>query len=169
VALLRLEQGRLADARADIAQLPGGLRGRRATAALLRAMLRRAEGDARGAAALLESEFAALYRESPKTWPLFTLPLVTAAEWRLLAGDPRAADSIARLARSAAILDSLTLTRSALVGRAELTLARALEAEHDLAAARQAAQRATVALANGYGDGNRWTHDARLLVDSLSR
>jgi hypothetical protein len=36
-------------------------------------------------------------------------------------------------------------------------------------AAREAAQRASIALSNGYGEGNRRTQLARALVDSLSR
>jgi len=94
---------------------------------------------------------------------------VTAGEWRLAAGDPQGADSIARLARSAATLDSLTLTRSGLVGRAELLLARALRARNDAPAAREAAQRADAALSSGYGVSHPWTAAARALRDSVPR
>ena len=167
-AQLRLDQGKLPEARAAIGQLPGGLPGRRATAAMLRARLLRAEGDPAGASRLLEGELGTLYRESTKTLSLFTLPLVTAGEWRLAAGDPRGADSFARLGRSAAALDSLALSRSALAGRAELLLARALHTEQDRPAARAAAERAIVALANGYGADHQWTRWARALRDSLS-
>jgi len=166
---LRLEQGRLRDAQATSDRLPGGLRGRRATAAMLRARLFDARGDRAGAARLLERELTALYTESPKTQTLFTLPLVTAGEWRLASGDARGADSLARLARTAATLDTLSATRSGLVGRAELLLARALHAQRDLPAARAAAQRASVALTNGYGPSSRWPITARELLDSLSR
>ncbi len=86
-----------------------------------------------------------------------------------LTGDARGADSLARLARVVAAIDSIALTRSGLVGRAELLRARALRAQRDLPGARQAAARATIALANGYGEGNAWTRVARLLVDSLAR
>ncbi|MDH4044173.1 MAG: serine/threonine protein kinase, partial [Gemmatimonadota bacterium] len=51
---LRLDQGRLTEARAAIRQLPGGLRGRRATGVMLRARFRRANGDPAGAATMLE-------------------------------------------------------------------------------------------------------------------
>lgn len=118
--------------------------------------------------ALLERELAALYSESPKTQTLFTLPLVTAGEWRLALGDARGADSLARLARTAATLDTLTLTRSGLVGRSELLLARALHAQGQMPAAREAAQRASVALTNGYGSSSRWPREARALLDSPS-
>ncbi len=64
-------------------------------------------------------------------------------------------------------MDSVALTGSALAGRAELLLARALRAQGDTPAARHAARRASVALANGYGPANRWTLAARALVDSL--
>jgi hypothetical protein len=169
MAQLRLEQGRLGEARAAVAKLPTGTRGRRAIGAMLRARLIHAEGDGPGARALLEGELGALYAEPQKPIQLFTLPLVTAGEWRLSTGDARGADSLARLGRDAAALDSLALTRSALVGRAELVSARALRAQGHAAAAREAAGRAWVALANGYGPGNRWTAAARALADSLSR
>ena len=169
LAQLRLEQGRIAEARRAAEKLPGGLRGRRATAAMLRARLLRAEAGGRSASDLLERELAALYRESPKTQTLFTLPLVTAGEWRLGAGDARGADSLARMARSAATLDSLSATRSGLVGRAELVLARALRAQGQAPAAQEAAQRAQVALSNGYGASSTWTRTARALLDSLPK
>jgi hypothetical protein len=156
VMQLRLEQGRLDEAQQAAAKLPGGLRGRRATAAMLRARLLRAQGRNTAASELLERELASLYRESPKTQTLFTLPLVTAGEWRLSAGDARGADSIAKMARAAATLDSLSATRSGLVGRAELLLARALGLEGQTTAARDAGQRAKIALANGYGAANHW-------------
>jgi serine/threonine-protein kinase len=169
LALLRLNQGRLAEARDAVARLPGGLRGRRATAAMLKAMLARAQGDPAGASRLLERELTALYSESPATLSLFTLPLVTAGEWRLAAGDARGADSLARLGRTAAALDSLALSRSALAGRSELLLARALRAQGNAPDARLAAERAIVALGNGYGATNPWTRSARALLDSLPK
>jgi serine/threonine-protein kinase len=166
---LRLEQGRIAEARAAAERLPGGLRGRRATGAMHRARLAYAQGLHALASGLLERELTALYRESPETQTLFTLPLVTAGEWRLAAGDAQGADSIARLARSAATLDSLTLTRSGLVGRADLLLAHALRAQGNAPAAREAAQRASQALSNGYGSTHHWPGAARALLDSLPR
>jgi serine/threonine-protein kinase len=169
LAQLRLDQGRLRDAEAAVAKLPGGLRGRRATAAWLRARLLDARGERRAAAALLEHELTALYAESPNTLTLFALPLVTAAEWRLASGDARGADSLARMARSSAALDSLCRTGSGLVGRAELLLARALSAQNEAPAALEAARRASVALTRGYGSASRWRHDASALLDSLSR
>jgi hypothetical protein len=101
--------------------------------------------------------------------PLFALPLVTAGEWRLALGDARGADSLARMARSSAALDSLCRTGSGLVGRAELLLARALSARNETPAALEAARRASVALSHGYGSASRWPHDASALLDSLSR
>ena len=169
LAQLRLDQGRPADAREHVARLASGPRGRRATRAMLRARLRRAEGDTSGAAALLEGELATIYREPGVLLSQFAPPLVTAADWRLAAGDARGADSLARLARTAAATDSLALSRSAHVGRAELLLARALRARGDLPAARDAARRAGVALANGYGSANAWTNAARALADSLAQ
>jgi hypothetical protein len=166
---LRTEQGRVRDAQIAAKRLPTGLRGRRAIVAMARARLLHAQGDHVGAVALLERELSALYAESPQALTQFTLPLVTAGDWRLASGDARGADSLARLARTAATLDSLTATRSGLVGRAEMLLARALEAEGRVVSAREAAQRATVALTNGYGASGRWPREARALLDSLTR
>ena len=96
-------------------------------------------------------------------------PDVVICDWRLADGDAQGADSIARLARAAAAIDSLALVRSALVGRAELLRARALRARGDTGNSREAAARAAVALAGGYGPRNSWTRAAQSLVDSLSR
>ncbi|MGE0443317.1 MAG: serine/threonine-protein kinase, partial [Gemmatimonadales bacterium] len=167
VALLRLEQGRLAEARAaaaNLARVDRSFRGMRSYYALVRARLLDAGGDRARAARLLEDELAAVYREAPKTLPHFALPLVTAGEWRLARGDAGAADSLARLAIAAGAMDSLALTRGATVGRAELLRSRALAAQGDSAAARAAAGRAAVALANGYGPDHAWTRTARELL-----
>ena len=169
LAELRLEQSRLADARGPVAQLPAVRRGQRATAAMLRARLQRAEGDSRGASAFLERELGTVWNDGQQRLTLFALPLVTAGEWRLAAGDARGADSLALLARTAPAVDSLALVRSALAGRAELLRARALRAGGRVAEARQAADRAVTALGNGYGPNHRWTRSARVLADSLAR
>jgi hypothetical protein len=125
-----------------VATLPSGARGQRATAALLKARLRRAEGDTASASALLEDELRALSTDGKKPLTLFSLPFVAAGEWRLMAGDARGADSLALLARRAGMLDSLSATHSALVGRAELLRARTLLALGDPRAAGEAAARA---------------------------
>ena len=167
LALIRTSQGRLAEARSSAAQLPGGLRGRRATAALVRATILHAEGRSAAAVRLLEGELAALYAESQATLSLFTLPLVTAGEWRLAAGDAQGADSLAQLGWRAATLDSLAPLRSGLAGRADLLRAQALRARGDTTGLRVVAQRAVVALTNGYGATNAWTRTAIALRDSL--
>jgi serine/threonine-protein kinase len=169
LAQLRLDQSRTAEARAAIGRLPDDRRSQRAVAAMLRARLRWAEGDAAGASALLESELGTLLADGGPRLTHFALPLVTAGDWRLVRGDLGGADSLALLARSAAAIDSVALERSALAGRAELLRARAIHAQGHLPDARAAAQRAVRALANGYGPDNRWVRGARLLVDSLSR
>jgi hypothetical protein len=169
LAQLRLDQGRLGDARAAISQLPTARRGQRAIAAWLQARLRAADGDHSGAAALLERELGTLLTDGQPRLTLFALPLVTAGEWRLARGDPRGADSIAQLAQSAAAIDSAALGRSALAGRALLLHARALRMRGDLPNARHAATAAVLALGNGYGSANRWTAAARSLADSLAQ
>ena len=165
---LRLDQGRVAQARDVVARLPADRRGQRASAAMLRARLRRLEGDPIGASALLERELTGLLSDGKPVLTWFAMPLVTAGEWRLAGGDARGADSLARLARAVAAVDTVALTRSGLAGRAELLRARALRAQRRLPDARAAAERAVLALANGYGRDNRWTRAARLLVDSLA-
>jgi eukaryotic-like serine/threonine-protein kinase len=169
LAQLRLDQGRLREARAVVAQLPTAPRGRRATGAMLRARLRRAEGDTAGAAALLEREMALALNDGQPPLTTFALPLVTAGEWRLAAGDARGADSLARAAWRAARIDPIAAERSGLTGRAQLLHARARRALGDAAGARAAARQATVALASGYGSAHRWTREARALLDVLPR
>ncbi len=165
---LRLEQGRLAEARAAAGRLPDDRRGQRAIAALLRARLRRAEGDPLGASALLERELRTLLTDGQPSLTLFALPLVTAGEWRLTRDDARGADSLALLARRAAAIDSLALVRSALAGRAELLRARALRDRGRLPEARAAAAQAATAFTIGCGREHAWTQAARALVDSLT-
>ena len=160
VAELRLEQSRLAEARAAVSRLPDERRGQRATAAMLRARLRAAEGDSAGAAALLEREMATLLSDGQPGLTLFALPLVIAGEWRLARGDAAGADSLARLARDAAAIDSLALERSALAGRAELLQARALRHAGPGGASRHCAWDRLWAT-------ERWTQAARVLLDSL--
>ena len=167
---LRIEQGRLSEARQLAARLPLRTRGRRITGAWLRARIQRAAGDTAGASASLETAMRAFLAERKPTVTLMSLPLVSAAEWRLAAGDARGADSLARLARTvAARRDTLALTRSVFVGRAELVDARALRALGDTAGARRAAARAVVAFGNGYGSASPWTRGAHALLDTLSR
>jgi eukaryotic-like serine/threonine-protein kinase len=169
MAELRLDQGQLAEARATVSRLPDTRRGQRATAAMLRARLRAAEGDSAGAAAALEREMASLLGDGQPGLTLFALPLITAGEWRLARGDAGGADSLARLARQEAAIDSLALERSALAGRAELLLARALRARGRAGEAQEAAKRAVVALRNGLGAENVLTRTAQTVGDSLAR
>jgi serine/threonine-protein kinase len=169
LAQLRLDQGRLQAARAAVAQLPTAPRGRRATGAMLRAQLRRAEGDTAGAAALLERELTVALNDGQPPLAAFTLPLVTAGEWRLAAGDARGADSLAEAAWRAARIDAIAAERSGLAGRARLLSARVRRALGDTAAARAAARQAVAALASGYGSANKWTQEGRALLDSLLR
>jgi tetratricopeptide (TPR) repeat protein len=168
MAELRLAQSRLEEARVAVRELPAGRRGQRATAAMLRARLRHAEGDAAGASSLLEREMAALLSDGQPNLTLFALPLVTAGEWRLARGDARGADSLALLALRQSAIDSVALVRSALAGRAELLRARALLASGRASDARAAAGRAATALAHGYGPRHAWTRWARGLVEPLS-
>jgi eukaryotic-like serine/threonine-protein kinase len=163
---LLLEQGRPADARRAAAVLARDTPSRRITTSWLRARLRRAEGDSAGARAMLDS---ALVAEGAAAKPAAHLvyALLTAAEWRRHDGDLRGADSLAGLAIRAAAPDSLSFSRSAHVGRAELVRARVAAAEGDSAAAVQAARRATRALANGFGPGHPLTMEAQGLRDSL--
>jgi serine/threonine-protein kinase len=166
---LRLEQGRVPEARAALATLPSGTLIRRVNRAWFTAGVRYAEGDVRGASALLADSLRAIAAGSERLPPPFAMPLVTLAEWRLVAGDARAADSLAALGRTAAALDSIALERSAHVGRAELVRARALRSLGNASDARSAATRAVTALSNGYGPLNRHTSEARGLLAAMSQ
>jgi hypothetical protein len=152
---LRLEQGRVAEAQRASAHLPAETRGERASAALLRARIRRATGDHAGASKALEHELALLAADGRPPLTHFAMPYVFAGEWRLAAGDVRSADSLARLGLRAAMVDSLAASRSALAGEAYLLISRTQFALGDREAALDAERRADVALANGYGRGWR--------------
>jgi eukaryotic-like serine/threonine-protein kinase len=164
---LLVEQGRIADARRAATRLPTDSPGRRFTGVLLRARMRRAEGDATGAQAALDSALRADVRP-PKPASYLVYGLLTAAEWRWADGHARPADSLARLAISATALDSLTWSRSGHVGRAELLRAR-IAAGSDPGGAARLAGRAATALANAFGPTHRMTREARALEDSLKR
>ena len=165
---LRLEQGRVPEARQAFARLPSGTFTRRVTAAWLGARLRHATGDSTGASVMLDSALRTLAAERPKPPPSMAVAYATAAEWHLALGDPRGADSLATLAVSAATLDSVALRQSAYVGRAEVVRARALRSLGRGGPAREAAARAVAALANGFGTTNSRTLDARAMLDSLT-
>jgi serine/threonine-protein kinase len=167
LAWLRIEQGRLAEAKGAVDELPARARGQRATSMMIRARYLHARGDAPGAASLLERELGTLLNDGKPRLTMFALPLVTAGEWRLERGDARGADSLARLARETAAIDSMALERSALVGRAELLRTRSLQSLGDRATARQTAARAVTALGNGYGAGHPWTLAAKTIMESL--
>jgi serine/threonine-protein kinase len=165
---LHLERGHPAEARESLSRLPSGTLIRRVNRAWFTAWTRYLEGDVRGATRMLEDSLHAIKGDAPKPPPSLAMPFVTAAEWRLDAGDARAADSLARLGRDAAAVDSLALDRSAYVGRAELVRARALVALGTMTDARRAAERAAIAMSNGYGPRNARTLTAVALRDSLA-
>ena len=165
---LHLERGHPAEARESLGRLPSGTLIRRVNRAWFTAWTRYLEGDVRGATAMLEDSLRAVKGDASKPPPALAMPFVTAAEWRLAAGDARAADSLARLGRDAAAVDSIALDRSAYVGRADLVRARALAALGMMTDARRAAERAVTAMANGYGSRNARTLAAIALRDSLA-
>ncbi|MEP6493308.1 MAG: serine/threonine-protein kinase [bacterium] len=164
---IRIEQRRYDDAKRESAKLFDFPRGRGTNAALLKARIRWETGDKAGASALLEPVLRSVLSDGKPMITQFAIPLISAAEWRLAAGDARGADSLARLGRRAAAVDTLTLERSVFVGRAELLRARALRALGNAPAARISARQATIALTNGYGATNQWAMRARALRDSL--
>ncbi|HKV76176.1 MAG TPA: protein kinase [Gemmatimonadales bacterium] len=167
---LRLEQGRLADARRASEGLFDSPRGRRATSMVLKARLLRAEGKPDAARALLDSELVLIAADTGKVLSQFALPYVYAGQWRLEAGDAAGADSLARRGLRAAIAgDSLGSERSGLAGRADLLLARSRVVLGDRAGAFTAAERAVIATTNGYGPGSRWAREAVALRDSLKK
>ena len=165
---LLVEQGRIAEARRVAMRLPTDSPNRRLTGVLLRARIRRAEGDAAGAWSSLDSALRADVK-APKPAPYLVYALLTAADWRWSDGHPREADSLAQLAIAATALDFLSWSRSAHVGRAELIRARVAAGGGDTASGIRSAARAVVALANGLGTTYRLTSEARALRDSLTR
>ncbi len=165
---LLVDQGRIAEARQWATRLPIDSRNRRLTGVLLRARIRRAEGDAAGAWTSLDSAL----RDNvtlPKPAPYMVYAILTGAEWQSAGGHGREADSLAQLAIVATAVDSLALSRSAHVGQAELIRARVAAAAGDRAGALRAAARAAPALANGYGPEYRLAREAWALRDSLAQ
>ncbi len=133
-AMLLLQQGRIAEARALTRTLPTDTPMRLLHRTLLELRMRRADGDTVGARVALDSALASLGesvradgRSAPPVHAVYAL--LTAAEWRRDDGLGTEADSIARLAAAAAAVDSLAWRRSAHVGRAELIRAQVAEAE----------------------------------------
>ena len=161
-AQLLVEQGRIEEARRIVVGLPLDTRGRRMTKALLGARLRRADGDLAGARTALDSALTA-DSAATKPAPHMIYALLLAAEWRLADGEPDAADSLARLALEAATLDSLTLRRSAHVGRAELVRARVAAQLGDSLQAIRAAEASRLALERGFGPDHPLAREARTL------
>ena len=155
------------EARASLARLPSGTLIRRVNRAWFTAWTRYAEGDKRGAIAMLEDSLRVIRGKADKPPPPLAVPFVVAAEWRLAAGDARAADSLALLGRAAGAIDSIAFRRSGYVGRAELIRARARHALGDIPSARDAADRAVVALSIGFGPSNPHTQAAREFRSSL--
>jgi hypothetical protein len=86
----------------------------------------------------------------------------------LALGNPDEALDYARAARDRAAVDSLTLTRSAFIGEAELIETRAMLAKGDSAQARAIIPRATVALRYGAGSSHPLTRDAEQLLAALA-
>src|SRR5581483_8975673 len=148
---LRLEQGRIADAKHESASLGSSARGQTAITTMLRARIQRAGGDTAGASKALESELAMVANDGKPALTHFAMPYVYAAMWRLDAGDARGADSLARLGLRAALVDAVAASRSAMAGEAYLMIARTQRSMGNLAASRDAERRAEIALANGYG------------------
>jgi serine/threonine-protein kinase len=167
MAQLRLEQGRLAEAKAIMATLPTGTHTRLSTAAWLRARLRWAERDTVGATRMLDSTLKELSAPGPRQPADMGLPLITLAGFHLAIGDVTGADSLLQAGIKASAVDSLTFFRSGIVGRGELVRARILRQRGDLAGSRAAAERARVALGVGYGSQRRFTLEAAALRDSL--
>ena len=165
---LRLEQGRANEATKMFADLPSGTRTRRVNRAWFGAWIRHAQGD-QHALGMLEDSLRAIGGNGSRPPPVMAMPLVTAAGWRLAAGDVARADSLAQLAFEAAAVDSLALSRSAYAGYAELIRAQVRARRGDVGGARQAAERAVTAMTNGLGAGNARVRAALALRDSLAR
>ncbi len=169
MAELRLAQQRPAEARVEMKLVQDSTGAFAYRYEHLNSWLRYEQHDPAGGSARLEAAIGRLTNSGVAVAPRLAPLLITAGQWRLAAGDPIAADSLARGAVAAAAVDSLSLTRSGLVGRAELVSAHAMIAAKNLPAARAAAGRAVVALGNGLGPDSPWTRQAQALRDSLGK
>ncbi len=167
LSTLRLDQHRPAEARAALEPYVVNAPIREAYALVIRSRIRAEEGDSVGARKMLEEGARRLRGDGPRPATFLSLSLVTAADWRLLSREWAIADSLAGQAIQAAAIDSLALTRSGYVGRAELIRARAAAGLGRRPEAVQAASRAVIALGNGYGPEHPRTREARALRDSL--
>ncbi|MBL0172104.1 MAG: serine/threonine protein kinase [Gemmatimonadaceae bacterium] len=94
----------------------------------------------------------------------FIFPLLTLGEWRLTDGDVQGADAAASRVRTLAMVDSLAVTRSAIVGHADFLHARVQHVSGDHAGATRTAQRAIIALSTGYGATHPVTVAARAFL-----
>lgn len=169
MAELRLNQHRPAEARPFIDSINPFSRALKVRVALVRARQRWESRDSLGAMTMLEDTVPKLWKPSEPLINHVTESYVTAGEWRATTRSWTAADSLGRFALQIATIDSLALTRSGYVGRADLVLARAGVGKGDLPHARSEAAKALVALTNGYGPHYFRTREAQALVDSLGR
>jgi hypothetical protein len=142
---------------------------RPANGATLDGALAHARGDARGAMAHFRRSLRTLgYFEGKRRYGMRSV-LIHAAGAALDASDAPAALEYARAAHGVATSDSLTETRSAYVGEAQVLEGRALVAMGDTAGARTSFARAVVALSAGAGAEHPRTMEARALRDALWR
>jgi eukaryotic-like serine/threonine-protein kinase len=169
MAELRLNQHRPAEARPFIDGITGSSPATRVRVALVRARLKWESHDSLGAMTMLEDTVPRLWTPNSPLINHVTESYVTAGEWRAASRDWDVADSLGRFALNLASIDSLALTRSGYVGRADLVLARARVGKGDVPGGRTAAGNALVALTNGYGPRYFRTREAQALLDSLGQ
>ncbi|HSJ06722.1 MAG TPA: hypothetical protein VK936_08470, partial [Longimicrobiales bacterium] len=166
LAHLRIEQGRLDEAREHLSRMPTGSLTRQVTAALLTARLLHASGDAPGAARLLEDSIARIL-EGAAPGPPLALPLVTLAEWRLELDQFASAEAHAARALQAAAPDILALERSGYAGRAHLVIARSRQTAGDAPGACVSGRQAASALASAFGPASPRARGAAAVRDSV--
>lgn len=173
LALVRLQQGRVADAGPLVRQAMAAY-GRvpnrpesQGPRLLLQARYRRAQGDVRSALDGLRTDLQWIGFFEGKRIRQAAPMLALAAECALDLGQLDEAAEFARQAYEVATIDSTALSQSAIVGEASLVLGRVLRVKGDTAGAREWARRAVAPLAYGYGAGHPRTLEARALGDSL--
>jgi len=130
----------------------------------VRVRIARDAGDSMVPVQRLAFAIDSLWLDSSIPRAFFFFPLITLGDWRLAAGDVQSADSVASRVRTLALVDSMTATRSALVGHADFLHARVQFARGDRTGATRTARQAVIALTNGYGPTHPVTAAARAFL-----
>ena len=175
VGLAQIQLGKFAAARASASRLEAiekrqpirSVDDQITDSRIIRARLAIVRGDTSSARSDVEDALRDQGYFDGKRRRVYQAALVLAAEAALGAREPTAALRYARDARDVATLDSMTASRDAFVGEAQLVEARVLLATGDTVRARQALDSATAELRAGAGERHPRTIEAARLLASL--